>query len=71
MDVVAWLEGASVNYRGVDYTVVETATVGVWKWQFQIGDIVRTGNTETKLELLAQRRAQLHINRALKLLPRH
>jgi hypothetical protein len=29
MDVVAGLEGASVNYKGVDYTVIKTATVGV------------------------------------------
>jgi hypothetical protein len=69
MDVVAGLEGASVNYKGVDYTLIKTGTVDVWKWQFQVGNIVRTGNTETKLELLARRRAQIHIGR--KLLLRH
>jgi hypothetical protein len=71
MDVVAWLEATSVNYKGVDYTVVKTATVDVWKWQFQIGNVMRTGNTETKIEFLARRRAQIHINRALKLLLQH
>ena len=54
-----------MNYRGVDYTVVETTTRGVWKWQFQIGDSVRSGKTETGLEFLARRRAQLQINHAL------
>jgi hypothetical protein len=71
MDVVAGLEGASVNYNGVDYTIVKTVTAGVLKWQFQIGDIVRTGKTETNLEFLARRRAQIHISRALRLLLRH
>lgn len=54
-----------MNYRGVDYTVVETTTRGVWKWQFQIGDRVRSGKTETRIELMARRRAQLQINVAL------
>jgi hypothetical protein len=54
-----------MNYRGVDYTVVETTTRGVWKWQFQIGDSVRSGRTETRIELMARRRAQLKINLAL------
>jgi hypothetical protein len=70
MDVVARLKGASVNYKGVDYTVVKMTAVGVWKWQFQIGDMVKTGKTETNLEFLARRRAQIHISRALRLLLR-
>jgi hypothetical protein len=70
MDVVAGLAGTSVNYKGVDYTVVKTATAGVWKWQFQIGDVVWTGMTETNLEFLARRRAQIQIGRALRLLLR-
>jgi hypothetical protein len=65
MDVVAVPEGAAMNYRGVDYTVVETTTRGVWKWQFQIGDSVRSGRTETRIELMARRRVQLQINHAL------
>jgi hypothetical protein len=65
MDVVAGLEDAAMNYKGVDYTVVETTTGGVWKWQFQIGDYVKSGKTETRIELMARRRAQLQINLAL------
>ena len=55
-----------MTYKGIDYTVVGTATPGIWKWQFQIGNEVKTGKTETKLELLAVRRAQLRINRELR-----
>ena len=54
-----------MNHKGVDYTVVETITRGVWKWQFQIGDYVRSGKTETRIELMARRRVQLQINLAL------
>ena len=38
----------------------------VWKWQFQIGDAVKTGKTETRISLLAIRRVQLRIDRELK-----
>jgi hypothetical protein len=44
-------------YKGVDYTVAPTATPWVWKWQFRIGDEVKTGKTQTKIECLAMRRA--------------
>jgi len=54
-----------MQHKGVNYTVVETLTPGVWRWQFRIGDEVVTGKTETNMELLAMRRAQLRINRAL------
>jgi len=43
---------------------------GVWKWQFQIGDAVKTGKTETKINLLAIRRVQLRIDRELKKIAR-
>jgi hypothetical protein len=52
-------------YKGVDYTVAPTATPWVRKWQFRIGDEVKTGKTETKIERLAMRRAELQINREL------
>jgi hypothetical protein len=55
-----------MNHKGVEYTVVTTATPGVWKWQFRIGDEVKTGKTETRINLLAIRRVQLRINRELK-----
>jgi hypothetical protein len=39
---------------------------GVWKWQFQIGDTVKTGKTETNLRPLAIRRVHQRIDRELK-----
>jgi hypothetical protein len=55
-----------MNHKGIDFTVSPTAAPGVWKWQFQIGQIVRTGKTEARLNLLARRRVQLRIDKALK-----
>jgi hypothetical protein len=55
-----------MNHRGVEYTVSATSVPGVWKWQFRIGDGVKTGKTETKISLLAIRRVQLRIDRELK-----
>jgi hypothetical protein len=55
-----------MNHKGIDYSVLATATPGVWKSQFQIGDAVKTGTTEAKLNLLAIRRVQLRIDRELK-----
>jgi hypothetical protein len=43
-----------------------TTTPGIWKWQFQIGEKVKTGKTETRISLLAIRRVQLRIDRELK-----
>jgi hypothetical protein len=59
-----------MNHRGVEYTVTATSVPGVWKWQFRIGDEVKTGKTETKISLLAIRRVQLRINRELKKIAR-
>jgi hypothetical protein len=59
-----------MTFKGVDYTVIPTAIPGIWKWQFQIGDEVKTGKTETSLELLAIRRAQLRIKCELRKLCR-
>ena len=55
-----------MNHRGIEYTVTMTAVPGVWKWQFRIGDQVKTGKTETRIDLLAIRRVQLRIDRELK-----
>jgi hypothetical protein len=55
-----------MKYRGVEYTVTMTTVPGVWKWQFRIGDEVKTGKTETRIDLLAIRRVQLRIDRELK-----
>jgi hypothetical protein len=55
-----------MNYRGIEYTLTMTTTPGIWKWQFRIGDAVKTGKTETKIDLLAMRRVQTRIDRELK-----
>ena len=55
-----------MNHRGVEYSVAMTATPGVWKWHFQLGDEVKSGKTETRIALLAIRRVQLRIDRELK-----
>jgi hypothetical protein len=55
-----------MTHKGVDYTVAMTTTPGIWKWQFQIGEKVKTGKTETRIGLLAIRRVQLRIDRELK-----
>ena len=55
-----------MNHRGVEYTVAMSATPGVWKWQFQLGEEVKSGTTETRIALLAIRRVQLRIDRELK-----
>ena len=53
-------------HKGVEYIVAPTATPGIWRWQFQIGEQVKTGRTETRINLLAARRVQLRIDRELK-----
>jgi hypothetical protein len=53
-------------HKGVEFTVATTATPGIWKWQFRIGDDVKTGKTKTRINLLAIRRVQLRIDRELK-----
>jgi hypothetical protein len=55
-----------MNHRGIEFTVAKTATPGVWQWQFRIGNKVKSGKTETKIDLLAIRRVQLRIDRELK-----
>jgi hypothetical protein len=55
-----------MNHRGVEYMVATTATPGIWRWQFRIGDEVKSGRTETRIGLLAIRRVQLRIDRELK-----
>ena len=52
-------------HKGVEFTMTQAAP-GIWKWQFQIGDKLKTGRTEAKLQLLAIRRVQLRIDRELK-----
>jgi hypothetical protein len=37
-----------MTYKGVDFTVT-AAALGIWKWQFRIGDRVIAGKTEANL----------------------
>jgi hypothetical protein len=55
-----------MNYRGIEYTLTMTTVPGVWKWQFRIGGEIKTGKTETKIDLLAVRRVHSRIDRELK-----
>ena len=55
-----------MTYKGIDYTIAPTAEPRVWKWQFRVGDTVKTGKTETNINLLAIRRVELLIDRELK-----
>jgi hypothetical protein len=53
-------------HKGIRYTVAATVEPDVWQWQFQIGDVVRTGKTKTRLGALAARRVQLKIDAELR-----
>jgi len=53
-------------HKGVEYMVATTATPGILKWQFRIGDQLKTGRTETRISYLAVRRVQLRIDRELR-----
>jgi hypothetical protein len=55
-----------MNYRGVEFNLTKTTVPGVWKWQFRIGHEIKTGKTETKIDLLAVRRVQSRIDRELR-----
>ena len=56
-----------MRHRGIEFSVERASErEDVWIWRFTIGNQVRTGKTETKLKLLAIRRAQLIIDRELK-----
>jgi hypothetical protein len=54
-----------MNRRGVEFSLME-AEPGVWKWQFQIGEIVTTGKTQSNLEGMAAHRVHERIDRELK-----
>jgi hypothetical protein len=60
------IAGDSMNHKGVEYTLARSETPGFWKWQFRIGDLVRSGKTEARPTLLAMRRVESRIDRELK-----
>jgi hypothetical protein len=53
-----------VPRRGVEFTLTQEAP-GLWKWQFQIGETVTTGKTQSNLMGMAARRVQQRIDREL------
>jgi hypothetical protein len=54
-----------MNRRGIEFTVAQVEP-GLWRWRFQIGDKVTTGNTKANLMGLATRRVQQRIDIELK-----
>jgi hypothetical protein len=54
-----------MNRKGIEFTLL-LIEPGLWKWRFQIGEIVTTGKTEASLMGLAARRVQLRIDRELR-----
>ena len=59
-------EGASVIYKGVEFSVMATAEPDIWEWRFEIGGKVKTGRTQTRLAALAIRRVETKIDAALR-----
>jgi hypothetical protein len=55
-----------MNHRGVEYSLTRSESPGFWRWQFRIGDLVRSGKIEARLALLAMRRVESRIDRELK-----
>ena len=54
-----------MNRKGVEFTVRQVDE-DRWNWRFQIGETVRTGNTQTHLMGMAVHRVQQKIDRELK-----
>ena len=54
-----------MNRKGVEFTLRQI-DVDWWSWRFQIGEIVKTGNTQTRLLGMAAHRVQQKIDRELK-----
>jgi hypothetical protein len=56
---------ARMNRKGVEF-IVKQVEPGLWKWQFQIGETVTTGQTHSNLMGMAARRVQQRIDRELR-----
>jgi hypothetical protein len=52
-------------HKGIEYEIAMIEP-GVWKYQFRIGAVIRTGKTKSSLELLADRRVRQKIDRLLR-----
>jgi len=55
----------AMQHRGVEFRVLPIER-GRWKWEFRIGDKVKTGKTETMFKEMAARRVRQLINRELR-----
>jgi hypothetical protein len=53
-----------MNRRGVEFSLTQVEP-GLWKWEFQIGDTVTVGKTQSNLMGMAARRVQQRIDREL------
>jgi hypothetical protein len=51
--------------KGVEFTLMQVDE-DRWKWRFQIGETVKTGNTQARLMGIAAHRVQQKIDRELK-----
>lgn len=36
-------------HKGIQYSIAATDEPDIWRWQFEIGDAVRSGKTQTRL----------------------
>jgi hypothetical protein len=52
-----------MEYRGVEYTVVQGIKRGVWKWTASVADVLIMGQAQTKPDAVA--RVEKAIDRAL------
>jgi hypothetical protein len=55
----------SMQYKGVAYTLKQLPDGDTWQYHFEIGGRIIVGRPVTRLKLLAARRAERRINRAL------
>jgi hypothetical protein len=53
-----------MNRKGVEFTVCQVDE-DRWNWRYQVGETVRTGNTQTRLMGMAAHRVQQKIDREL------
>jgi hypothetical protein len=58
-------DGSGMEYRGVEYTVVQGIARGVWKWSASVAGVVITGQEAIKSEAVAA--AEKAIDRTLAL----
>jgi hypothetical protein len=55
----------AMNRKGIDFSLKQVES-DFWKWQFQIGDTVTTGQTRSRLRGIAAHRAQKRIDLELR-----